>query len=144
MNDTDLAEHLADTAGQLLLTLQQSGLFGEKALGKAGDRVANAFIMEALKSQRPDDAILSEEEKDNASRLSASRVWIVDPLDGTREYGEARTDWAVHIALAIDGAPVVGAVALPGLGLTLTSQDVYKRQECNRCGEYCHRPADPV
>jgi 3'(2'), 5'-bisphosphate nucleotidase len=122
MNDTDLAEHLADTAGQLLLTLQQSGLFGEKALGKAGDRVANAFIMEALKSQRPDDAILSEEEKDNASRLSASRVWIVDPLDGTREYGEARTDWAVHIALAIDGAPVVGAVALPGLGLTLTSQ----------------------
>ncbi|GLR66642.1 3'(2'),5'-bisphosphate nucleotidase CysQ [Acidocella aquatica] len=121
MNDTELARHLADTAGKLLLTLQQSGLFGEKALGKAGDRVANAFIMEALKSQRPDDAILSEEEKDNAARLSASRVWIVDPLDGTREYGEARTDWAVHIALAIDGAPVVGAVALPGLGLTLTS-----------------------
>ncbi len=122
MNDTELARHLADTAGKLLLTLQQSGLFGEKALGKAGDRVANAFIMEALKTQRPDDAILSEEEKDNAARLSAKRVWIVDPLDGTREYGEARTDWAVHIALAVEGAPAVGAVALPGLGLTLTSE----------------------
>ena len=122
MNDTELAAHLAATAGKLLLTLQESGLFGEKALGKAGDRVANAFIMEALKSQRPDDAILSEEEKDNAARLSASRVWIVDPLDGTREYGEARTDWAVHIALAVDGKPEVGAVALPGLGLVLTSE----------------------
>ena len=75
--------------------------------------------MEALKSQRPDDAILSEEEKDSADRLSASRVWIVDPLDGTREYGEGRTDWAVHVALSIDGAPGPGAVALPGEGVTL-------------------------
>ena len=122
MNDTELARHLAATAGKLLLTLQQSGLFSAKALGKAGDRVANAFIMEALAAQRPDDAVLSEEEKDNAARLSASRVWIIDPLDGTREYGEARTDWAVHVALSIDGAPVIGAVALPGLGLTLTSE----------------------
>jgi 3'(2'), 5'-bisphosphate nucleotidase len=101
--------------------LQQSGLFSEKALGKAGDRVANAFIIEALQQQRPDDAILSEEEKDDEERLKAGRVWIVDPLDGTREYGECRTDWAVHIALAINGKPEVGAVALPGLDLTLTS-----------------------
>ena len=108
-------------AGKLLLELQQSGLFSEKALGKAGDRVANGFIIEALKQQRPDDAILSEEEKDNEDRLKAGRVWIVDPLDGTREYGEKRTDWAVHIALAINGKPEIGAVALPGLGVTLTS-----------------------
>jgi 3'(2'), 5'-bisphosphate nucleotidase len=121
MNDLELASHIATIAGKLLLELQQSGLFTEKALGKAGDRVANAFIIEALKQQRPDDAILSEEEKDNADRLSAGRVWIVDPLDGTREYGESRTDWAVHIALSINGAPAVGAVALPGLGQTLTS-----------------------
>jgi 3'(2'), 5'-bisphosphate nucleotidase len=118
-SDAELARHLATTAGELLLTLQRSGLFTEKALGKAGDRVANAFLMEALKIQRPDDAVLSEEEKDSAARLSASRVWIVDPLDGTREYGEARTDWAVHVALAINGEPVIGAVALPGLNLTL-------------------------
>ncbi len=122
MTDTQLAKHLAETAGKLLLTLQQSGLFSEKALGKAGDRVANAFIMEALKAQRPDDAVLCEEEQDNTARLSASRVWIIDPLDGTREYGEARADWAVHVALSIDGAPVIGAVALPGLGLTLASE----------------------
>jgi 3'(2'), 5'-bisphosphate nucleotidase len=77
--------------------------------------------MEALATNRPQDAVLSEEEKDNPERLKASRVWIVDPLDGTREYGEGRTDWAVHVALSVDGAPVVGAVALPGLPLTLCS-----------------------
>jgi 3'(2'), 5'-bisphosphate nucleotidase len=123
LSDVALARHIAETAGQILLTLQQSGLFEGKALGQAGDRTANAFIMEALKAQRLNDAVLSEEEKDNAERLSASRVWIVDPLDGTREYGEARTDWAVHIALSIDGAPSLGAVALPGLGVTLCSGD---------------------
>jgi 3'(2'), 5'-bisphosphate nucleotidase len=119
MSDVELARHIADTAGSLLITLQKSGLFDGKALGKAGDRVANAFIMEALKTQRPDDAVLSEEEAADPARLSASRVWIVDPLDGTREYGEGRTDWAVHIALAINGAPAIGAVALPGIPLTL-------------------------
>jgi 3'(2'), 5'-bisphosphate nucleotidase len=121
VTDLELAAHIATVSGKLLLELQQSGLFSEKALGKAGDRVANAFIIEALRQQRPDDAILSEEEKDNADRLQAERVWIVDPLDGTREYGECRTDWAVHIALSIGGRPEVGAVALPGLNLTLTS-----------------------
>jgi 3'(2'), 5'-bisphosphate nucleotidase len=118
MNDTELAHHIAETAGRLLVEVQGSGLFEGKALGKAGDRIANAFIMEALRVQRPQDAILSEEEKDNSSRLSASRVWIVDPLDGTREYGEHRTDWAVHVALAVDGGAQIGAVALPGFPLT--------------------------
>jgi 3'(2'), 5'-bisphosphate nucleotidase len=121
MNDVELARHIAEVAGKLLVDLQQSGLFEGKALGKAGDRVANAFIMEALRNNRPDDAVLSEEEKDNEDRLKASRVWIVDPLDGTREYGEARTDWAVHVALAIDGVATIGAVALPGVPLTLCS-----------------------
>src|SRR5271169_5359126 len=88
--DVELAGQIATTAGNLLLQLQRSGLFTGKALGKAGDRTANAFIMEALAAQRPDDAVLSEEERDNPARLSARRVWIVDPLDGTREYGEAR------------------------------------------------------
>jgi len=120
-SDVALARHIADTAGRILLELQQSRLFDGKSLGKAGDRTANAFIMEALAVQRPEDAVLSEEEKDNSERLQARRVWIVDPLDGTREYGEARTDWAVHIALSIDGWPSIGAVALPGLGLTLCS-----------------------
>lgn len=121
LNDGELAAVVAQAAGDLLLTLQRSGLFAGKALGAAGDRTASTFIMEALRANRPDDAILSEEEKDSPARLAARRVWIVDPLDGTREFGEARTDWAVHIGLSIDGAPALGAVALPGLALTLNS-----------------------
>lgn len=119
--DSELAQRIATTAGTLLMELRASGLFEGKTLGKAGDRTANAFIIEALRAQRPDDAILSEEEKDSAERLTARRVWVVDPLDGTREYGEGRADWAVHIGLAIDGNAAEGAVALPMLGLTLTT-----------------------
>jgi 3'(2'), 5'-bisphosphate nucleotidase len=121
VDDAALARHIAETAGKLLLELQQSRLFSGKALGRAGDRTANAFIMEALRANRPDDGILSEEEANDIGRCSVSRVWIVDPLDGTREYSEERTDWAVHVALAIDGRPAAGAVALPGLSLTLCS-----------------------
>jgi 3'(2'), 5'-bisphosphate nucleotidase len=119
LNDADLAAHLADVAGKILLTVRESGMFSGKSLGKAGDQTANQFLVHALREQRPDDGLLSEEEKDNAERLAKSRVWIVDPVDGTREYGEARSDWAVHVALAIDGMPTIGAVALPGLGIIL-------------------------
>ncbi|ALH81693.1 3'(2'),5'-bisphosphate nucleotidase CysQ [Sphingopyxis macrogoltabida] len=121
LDDAALAAHLAETAGRILLTVRESGLFAGKALGRAGDQVANQFLIHALREQRPDDGILSEESKDTPDRLTKSRVWIVDPLDGTREYGEGRSDWAVHVALAIDGEPVIGAVALPGLDVTLTS-----------------------
>ncbi len=124
MNDTELAAHLAQVAGKLLLDVRASGLLSGKALGKAGDQTANQFLCHAIREQRPDDGLLSEEEKDNADRLSQSRVWIIDPVDGTREYGEERTDWAVHVALAIDGAPVIGAVALPGLDLVLRTDQV--------------------
>lgn len=115
MTDGDLAAHLAEIAGRILLDVRSSGLFSAKALGKAGDQTANQFLCHALREQRPDDGLLSEEEKDSAQRLGQSRVWIVDPVDGTREYGEARADWAVHVGMAIDGQPVLGAVALPGL-----------------------------
>jgi 3'(2'), 5'-bisphosphate nucleotidase len=121
MTDAELAAHLAEIAGRLLIEVRDSGMLSLKALGKAGDAVANQFLCHALREQRPDDALLSEEEKDNLERLAASRCWIVDPVDGTREYGEARTDWAVHVALAVDGAPVTGAVALPGQGIVLRS-----------------------
>jgi 3'(2'), 5'-bisphosphate nucleotidase len=129
--DAALARAIAEQAGEILLAVQRSGLFEGKALGVAGDRIANAFITEALRASRPGDAILSEEEKDDAGRLAARRVWIVDPLDGSREYGEGRTDWAVHVALSIDGAPSHGAVALPGLALTLCSA----RPPAMACGE---------
>ena len=124
MTDAELAAHLAEHAGKLLIQVREAGVFAEKALGKAGDATANQFLVHAIREQRPDDGLLSEEEKDSAERLQQSRVWIVDPVDGTREYGEAqetgwRTDWAVHVALAIDGVASIGAVALPGLGLVL-------------------------
>lgn len=121
MTDGELAAHLATEAGKLLLKIQQGGSFEGEPLGDEGDRAANAYLCAALRQARPDDALLSEEEKDCLSRCSASRVWIIDPLDGTREYREGRSDWAVHVALAIDGIPTAGAVALPCLGLTLSS-----------------------
>ena len=129
MNDGDLASHLAETAGRILLEVRTSGMFGGKSLGKAGDQTANQFLVHALREQRPDDGLLSEEEKDNAERLAKSRVWIVDPVDGTREYGEARADWAVHVGMAIDGEPVLGAVALPGLDLTGTGAGTVLRSD---------------
>lgn len=121
LNDGDLAAHLAEVAGKILLDVRASGLFSGKSLGKAGDQTANQFLCHALREQRPEDGLLSEEEKDNAERLSKERVWIVDPVDGTREYGEERADWAVHVGMAVDGAPVLGAVALPGAGVVLRS-----------------------
>jgi 3'(2'), 5'-bisphosphate nucleotidase len=119
MTDAELAAHLAHIAGRLLLEVRDSGLITGKALGDAGDKTANQFLVAALRQQRPDDGLLSEEEKDSPERLNKSRVWIVDPVDGTREYGEARTDWAVHVGLAIDGKPEIGAVGLPGVGIIL-------------------------
>jgi 3'(2'), 5'-bisphosphate nucleotidase len=120
-HDGDLAAKLAEEAGKILLQVRASGLFEGKSLGKAGDQTANQFLVHALRQQRPDDGLLSEEEKDNAERLSQSRVWIVDPVDGTREYGEERQDWAVHVAMAVNGEPVLGAVALPGCDAVLRS-----------------------
>ena len=121
MTDGELAAHLAEIAGRLLLDVRASGVFSPAALGKAGDQTANQFLVHALREARPADGLLSEESKCDGTRLGMSRVWIVDPVDGTREYGEARADWAVHVGLAIDGAASVGAVALPDAGVVLRS-----------------------
>ena len=121
MTDAELAAHLAHVAGRILLEVRASGMFEGKSLGKAGDQTANQFLCHAIRAQRPDDGLLSEESKDTDERLSKERVWIVDPVDGTREYGEERDDWAVHVALCVNGKPVTGAVALPGLGEVLRS-----------------------
>ena len=127
--DHAIAGRLAADAGRLLVDLRArltaQGASGRE-LGDAGDRAAHEMLVARLAELRPDDAVLSEEAEPGAvapvDRLAARRVWIVDPLDGTREYGEVpRVDWAVHVALAIDGDPVVGAVALPGRDLTLTT-----------------------
>ena len=115
LGDAELAAHLAAAAGRVALAISQAGQLTGKALGDAGDAAANRFLCDAIRAARPDDGLLSEEEKDNPDRLGKGRVWIVDPVDGTREYSEGRGDWAVHVALAIDGVARIGAVALPGL-----------------------------
>ena len=116
MTDEDLAAHLAEEAGRLLMEQRHGTLLEGAALGAVADQVANAFLIAGLAQWRPGDAILSEESFDDRRRLDHRRVWIIDPLDGTREYGEGRADWAVHVALAVDGRPSVGAVAVPALG----------------------------
>lgn len=87
-------------------------------MGLWGDSVANAFLTGVLRELRPDDGLLSEEEAADPVRLQKSRVWIIDPLDGTREYSEYRPDWAVHVALCVDGRPAAAAVAMPALAET--------------------------
>lgn len=122
-SDHDLAEELARAAGVLLVEtrerLRTSGA-GTQQLKDEGDRLSHEWLMEALATHRPADPVLSEEatgeQAVDSSRLSSQRVWIVDPLDGTREYSEGRDDWAVHVALVEDGVPVAGAVALPAQG----------------------------
>ncbi len=119
--DHELAAALATGAGELLVALRAGGLTGGE-LKAAGDARSHEFLFKALAAHQPDDGVLSEEGADDRVRLERRRVWIVDPLDGTREFSEPpRTDWAVHVALAIDGDAVAGAVALPALGLTLST-----------------------
>jgi 3'(2'), 5'-bisphosphate nucleotidase len=121
LDDHQLAARVARDAGQLLLEIRTTSS-DPAELRKAGDAQANVLILEALQAARPDDPILSEESADQPARLTSSRAWIVDPLDGTREFGEGdREDWAVHVALAIDGVAAIGAVALPAMDLVLST-----------------------
>jgi 3'(2'), 5'-bisphosphate nucleotidase len=133
-NDHVLARELAAEAGRRLLELRARG--GEPdLLRKAGDRLSHEFLTAALAARRPGDVVLSEEGADDPARLAASRVWIVDPLDGTREFGEpGRTDWAVHVALwqrtgpAGSGELTAGAVALPAQGQVLSTTPSERHQ----------------
>src|SRR3954471_15133373 len=127
-DDHVLASWLATVAGERLLQVRGEGLEGRE-LKDAGDQAAHELLMALVAEHRPGDAVLSEEGKDDKARLTSSRVWIVDPLDGTREFSEPpRDDWAVHVALWEAGAGgdgegelVAGAVAQPGLGRTFTT-----------------------
>ncbi|HEY0127014.1 MAG TPA: inositol monophosphatase family protein [Blastococcus sp.] len=122
MTDVEVAARAADAAAAVLTRLRSGDLSG-RALGDAGDAAAQRAILEVLRTERPDDVVFSEEATDDRRRLDADRVWIVDPLDGTREYGEhGRHDWAVHVALWSAGDLAGAAVALPGLGEVLLTE----------------------
>jgi 3'(2'), 5'-bisphosphate nucleotidase len=126
LNDDDLAARLATRAGELLLDVRAE--FADSSVDErkaAGDRRSHDFLMAELAQARPADAVLSEEGVDDPVRLRSQRVWIVDPLDGTREFSELdRDDWAVHVALWASGALIAGAVALPAQNTTLATPEV--------------------
>jgi 3'(2'), 5'-bisphosphate nucleotidase len=125
-DDDRLAADLAAEAGRRLLALRAAGGAADE-LRRAGDRSSHEFLAAELARQRPGDAVLSEEGADDLARLSADRVWIVDPLDGTREFGEpGRSDWAVHVALWERGELTAGAVALPAQDKVLSTADPAK------------------
>ena len=122
--DHTTAARSAEAAGRLLLELRDgapAGSASDARLGADGDRDANRLILDLLAASSPGDAVLSEESTDSAARLDVERVWIVDPLDGTREFSERRDDWAVHVALAVGGVLAAGAVALPARHLVLAT-----------------------
>ncbi|HYI62963.1 MAG TPA: 3'(2'),5'-bisphosphate nucleotidase CysQ [Acidimicrobiales bacterium] len=123
--DHRLAVDMADDAGRLLLALREELAGADAAtLKREGDRRSHELLMARVAAEAPGDAVLSEEGADEAARLGAARTWIIDPLDGTREYGEPpRDDWAVHVALVAGGQPVAGAVALPAQGVTLSTAE---------------------
>jgi len=126
LQDHAISARIATDAGRLLLDIRER-LFSQGAdswtVKDTGDLEAHRFIMGALREEFPDDGILSEEGSDDLSRLEKERVWIVDPLDGTREFGEpGRSDWAVHVALTENGVPTAGAVALPAVDKTLVTE----------------------
>jgi len=115
MDDVQVAEAAAQAAAGVLRDLRTRGELTGRPLGDAGDAAAQRAIVATLAELRPADLVFSEEAVDDPRRLAADRVWIVDPLDGTREYGEGRHDWAVHVALWAGGDLTAAAVALPGL-----------------------------
>jgi 3'(2'), 5'-bisphosphate nucleotidase len=130
-DDHALAARVADEAGSLLLQVRAREVGGDGArMGAEGDRQSHEFIMLTLREERPGDAVLSEEGAPTESGADgdggtdrSGRIWIVDPLDGTREFSEGRADFAVHVALVENGVPTAGAVALPGENLVLTTVD---------------------
>jgi len=122
-DDARLASELAQAAGALLLAVRaENAGIDPGELKDLGDRSAQELLSARLATARPEDCVLSEEAVDDRRRLTASRVWIIDPLDGTREFAEGRSDWAVHVALWEGGSLVAAAVALPGIDTVLCTE----------------------
>ena len=120
----DFATAIAREAGRRLSTLRECGRWAEpKMLGDVGDQAADGYLQGAIFGRYPNDAVLSEETKDDLERTKNRIAWIVDPLDGTKEYASGRHDWAVHVGLAVDQKPVLGVVALPSIDRVMVATD---------------------
>jgi 3'(2'), 5'-bisphosphate nucleotidase len=119
--ERDLAFSIAAArnAGERVLALRKSGRWTDGVLADIGDQAADGLLQGLIRGRYPDDGILSEETADAPARLAKDRCWIVDPLDGTREYSAQRADWGVHVALVHQGRCALGAVALPADGQIL-------------------------
>ncbi|TAG00164.1 MAG: 3'(2'),5'-bisphosphate nucleotidase CysQ [Betaproteobacteria bacterium] len=144
LTDVQLAKSLATLAGETLVALRNqqptdNRIRSAKTLGDEGDSLANDFLIESLRRERPHDAILSEESVDDFARLGAARVWIIDPLDGTREYREGRDDWAVHVALVERGVVTAASVSLPAQSLVFASDDAMHPASATANAERAHR-----
>ena len=113
--DLAFAIEAAELAGRRALALRAEKRWEGKTLADIGDQAADGFLQGMIRGRHPDDGILSEETADSNERLGKRRTWIVDPLDGTQEYSEGRSDWAIHVALTIEGRCALAAVALPAL-----------------------------
>lgn len=124
LSDSRLTNLIALGTGEILKGVRGVGLLRGRELGAAGDDLAQNWIARVLEQHRPDDGFLSEEAADNPERLGKKRVWIVDPLDGTKEFATGRQDWAVHVALVENGVPTHAAVGLPDMGVVFKSSDV--------------------
>ncbi len=124
LSDAELAARIAQGAGEVLVGVRHGELITGRHLGDVGDAMAQAWISTVLARHRPRDAVLSEEADDVGDRASASRVWIIDPLDGTTEFASGTADWAVHVALTESGAVTASAVSLPATGELFRSDTV--------------------
>ncbi|MDO5032695.1 3'(2'),5'-bisphosphate nucleotidase CysQ [Corynebacterium sp.] len=123
ISDARLTNSLAEGCGKILKGVRNGGLLRGLALGDAGDEAAQEWITRVLAQHRPQDGVLSEEASDDLSRLNKERVWIVDPLDGTKEFATGRQDWAIHVALVVNGEVQHAAVGMPDLGVTFKSSE---------------------
>jgi 3'(2'), 5'-bisphosphate nucleotidase len=140
--DLDFAVTAARTAGQRILAIRERGSWEGEVLADIGDQAGDGFLQGFIRGRYPDDGLLSEETKDSPQRLEHARCWIVDPLDGTKEFSQGREDWAVHVALAIEGRCAVGAVALPSLGRILWGVALGGREKAGVEGEGRLLPGD--
>ena len=126
-SDHELAHRFAATTADLLVVVQDEGLAkgdSGSSLEQSGDGAAHDLLVGDIGEHRPDDGLLSEEGHDDGARVAKARSWIVDPLDGSSGFGAGNAEWAVHVALSIDGEPLVGAVSVPGMEWTASTFDV--------------------